>query len=99
MADVEDFIAYWREAGGTERSNYTRFLDDLCALIGVDKPGRASDEVRHNDYLYERHVQRHRRDGSTTPNYIDLYKRGCFVLEAKQSNKRMSADAGQDDLP
>lgn len=29
MADAEAFIAYWSEAGGTERSNYTRFLDDL----------------------------------------------------------------------
>ena len=27
-------------------------------------------------------------DGSTSPGRIDLYKKGCFVLEAKQSKKR-----------
>ena len=29
-------------------------------------------------------------DGSTTPNYIDLYKRGCFVLEAKQGSNPLA---------
>ncbi|MEX2616393.1 MAG: type IIL restriction-modification enzyme MmeI [Alphaproteobacteria bacterium] len=81
MADAEAFIAYWSEAGGTERSNYTRFLDNLCKLIGVDVPGRSSDAARRTDYEYERQVIRHPRDGTTTPNYINLYRRGCFVLD------------------
>ena len=29
-----------------------------------------------------------RMDGPATSNFIDLYKRGCFVLEAKQGRKR-----------
>jgi hypothetical protein len=29
-------------------------------------------------------------DGSTAPNYIDIYKRGCFVLEAKQGSNPLA---------
>ncbi len=37
------------------------------------------------DYRFERGVTRHERDGTTSTRRIDLYKRGCFVLEAKQA--------------
>ena len=32
-------------------------------------------------------------DGSKSPGRIDLYKRGCFVLEAKQSRRPGAAKA------
>ena len=35
-------------------------------------------------YRFERGVARHEADGSISARRIDLYKRGCFVLEAKQ---------------
>lgn len=39
------------------------------------------------DYRFERGVTRHERDGTTSTRRIDLYKRGCFVLEAKQGHE------------
>jgi len=81
---VEDFIETWSRASGSERSLYQVFVNGLCDLIGVEKVG-----AEHGDeYRYERQVTRRYDDGPGTPNYIDLYKRECFVLEAKQSKKR-----------
>ena len=86
---VEAFIARWSPAGGGERSNYQMFLTELCDLIGVAKPEPAVEEEGRNAYVFERKVPARRLDGPTTANFIDLYKRGCFVLEAKQSAKRI----------
>jgi hypothetical protein len=41
-----------------------------------------------NAYVFERAVQFHNGDGTTSTRRIDLYKRGCFVLEAKQGSDR-----------
>jgi len=86
--ELEEFIERWRSAGGSERSNYQMFLTELCALIGAPIPEPAVEIESENDYVFERKVPAKRLDGKTTANFIDLYKRGCFVLEAKQSHKR-----------
>ena len=88
-ADVEAFIDRWGPAGGGERSNYQMFLMELCELVGVDKPDPAVEDESQNAYVFERKIPARRIDGKTTSNFIDLYKRGCFVLEAKQSAKRL----------
>src|SRR6185437_12661895 len=41
-----------------------------------------------NAYVFERAVRFRHDDGTTSPGRIDLYKKGCFVLEAKPSKKR-----------
>lgn len=54
-----------------------------------------------NDYVFERRVEREQPDGTTKAGRIDLYKRGCFILEAKQSRLRgckKSVPEGQADL-
>ncbi|HLL93597.1 MAG TPA: hypothetical protein VK404_01375 [Spirosoma sp.] len=33
-----DFETRWKLAGGAERANYGLFLQDLCDLIGVERP-------------------------------------------------------------
>jgi hypothetical protein len=87
--DVEAFIKRWTErTGGSERANYALFLVELCDLIGVGRPDPAGEETERNDYVFERAVRFRHDDGSTSPGRIDLYKKGCFVLEAKQSKKR-----------
>lgn len=48
----------------------------------------------HDRYVFEYPVTFRHPDNSTSPGRIDLYKRGCFVLEAKQG-----ADAKLDELP
>lgn len=86
---VDAFIARWEATGGSERANYQMFLTELCALIGVAGPDPSGQVVSRNDYVFERRIPAQRIDGPTTFNFIDLYKRGCFVLEAKQSRKRL----------
>ena len=48
-------------------------------------------ENEKNDYVFERRVDYKFDDGTTARRRIDLYKRDCFVLEAKQSAKRIEA--------
>lgn len=86
--DIDAFIETWAASGGGERSNYQLFLTQLCDLLGVPQPERAVEDEARNAYVFERRVTRRRLDGSTTATFIDLYKRGCFILEAKQSAKR-----------
>lgn len=88
---LEEFIARWsRNDGGAERANYALFLTELCAVLGVPQPNPASSDASRNDYVFERSVTR--RDGST--GRIDLYKKNCFVLEAKQSRQRRLTPQG-----
>lgn len=85
---IEAFIARWGPSGGGERSNYQLFLTELCALLDVGGPDPVVEIENRNAYVFERRIPARRIDGPTTSNFIDLYKRGCFVLEAKQSAKR-----------
>ena len=88
---IEAFIARWQgQEGGQERANYALFLTELTDLLGLAHAEPASAAHEHNDYVFERVVRETARDGSTSSKRIDLYKRNCFVLEAKQS--RLSGD-------
>ena len=49
-------------------------------MLGVARP----EPTRETGYAFEYDVTEHHPDGSTTKGRIDLYKRGCFVLESKQ---------------
>lgn len=82
------------QSGGAERANFQPFVIRLCGALGLPEPDFASEENRLNDYVFERRVDFRHPDGTATPGFIDLYKRGCFILEAKQSAKRAKpADA------
>ena len=84
-AAVEHFIRHWQgREGGQERANYQRFLLDVCELLRLPKPDPAGATHERNDYVFERVVRRQRDEGETIGR-IDLYRRDCFVLEAKQS--------------
>lgn len=86
---ADPFIVRWTaREGGAERANYALFLSELCDLIGVARPNPSGSETERNEYVFERAVRFRHDDGSTSPGRIDLYKKGCFVLEAKQSKKR-----------
>ena len=85
---VEAFIARWQgREGGQERANYALFLSELCDVLGVPRPDPASANAETNDYVFERSVREKAMDGSLSLGRIDLYKRGSFVLEAKQSRQ------------
>ncbi|MBK8456835.1 MAG: class I SAM-dependent DNA methyltransferase [Phyllobacteriaceae bacterium] len=97
----ERFIARWKDgSGGAERANYALFLAELCDLIGVGRPDPASADTEFNGYVFERGVTFREAGEKTGHGRIDLYKRGAFVLEAKQSRWKDAAKAipGQSDL-
>ncbi|SDX36884.1 class I SAM-dependent DNA methyltransferase [Hymenobacter psychrophilus] len=78
-----EFEARWQHSGGAERANYGLFLQDLCDLLGVPRPDPTTDDPAHDHYVLERAVTF--ADGPRkSTGRIDLYKRGCFVLETKQ---------------
>lgn len=78
-----DFEARWKPAGGAERANYGLFLQDLCDLLAVPRPDPTTDQPAQDAYVLERAVEFN--DGlKKSVGRIDLYRRGCFVLETKQ---------------
>lgn len=80
------FIARWTaREGGAERANYQGFLYDLCDLIDAPRPDVSGADASRNDYVFERAVRPRMAEDGGAPRRIDLYKRGCFILEAKQS--------------
>lgn len=84
--DVETFIGRWTaREGGAERANYQMFLAELCDVLGVARPQPAGADTALNDYVFERAVKTRESDDIASSKRIDLYKKGCFILEAKQS--------------
>ncbi len=79
-AHIQDFIDRWRSSGASEKANFQSFINELCDLLEVPRPDAATG-IRENDgYAFERPVTF--AEGAT--GFIDLYKRGCFVMEGKQ---------------
>ncbi len=66
-----------------ERTNAPPFLIELCDLLGVERPEPASGGGGPLSLRAQRHASRGRTSGETTRR-IDLYRRDCFILEAKQ---------------
>jgi hypothetical protein len=81
---IQDFIERWAPSGGAERSNYAFFLAELCEQLGVEPPQPAVQDESQNAYVVDRSVTFLNADGTKSPGFLDLYKRGCFVLETKQ---------------
>jgi hypothetical protein len=81
-SSVDYFLNRWtKREGGAERANYGLFLIELCERLGVERPEPAGHIKHLNKYNFDRQVGR--EDEHT--KFIDLYKSGCFILEAKQS--------------
>jgi len=78
-----DFETRWRNSGGAECANYDLFLQYLCDLLQVPKLDLTTDLLAQDQYVLERAVTFN--DGAKkNTGRIDLYKRGCFILETKQ---------------
>ncbi|MGB1249355.1 MAG: class I SAM-dependent DNA methyltransferase [Candidatus Promineifilaceae bacterium] len=87
----EQFIERWKASGAAERANFPPFISDLCQLLNVDPPDPQTPFESENAYVFEKSVPL----PTGTTGRIDLYKRSCFVLEAKQGSDKIekSADA------
>lgn len=98
--EIEAFIAQWRDTGGSELANTQSFINGLCRLIGVAPPDGSRTDDAHNDYVFERRVFQDNGDGTNSFGRIDAYRRGAFILEAKQGSDadRAAVQRGEDDL-
>ncbi len=88
---AESFITRWKRSSASERANYALFLSELSDLIEVPRPDPSTSDEDANTYVIDKAVFFKELDGSSTTNFIDLYKRKCFVLEAKQGSNPQSA--------
>ena len=99
-AEIEEFIAAWRDTGGSELANTQSFINKLCHILGASPPAGSRVDDAHNDYVFERRVFQDNGDGTQSFGRIDCYKRDSFILEAKQGSEadRAAANKGEDDL-
>ncbi len=77
LTTPQAFIEYWSKAEANERANSQSFLIGLARILGVPEPKHSHAE----GYSFEYPVK---VPGSQTTNFVDLYRRGCFILESKQ---------------
>lgn len=89
--ELEAFLAKWWKNEGSERANKDSFLNDLCAVLGVEPPHQSTGDRARDAYVFEADVPDRLEDGTETIKKIDLYKRGHFILEAKQYANEESA--------
>ena len=94
---VQEFVERWKDSGGSERANFQRFAVELTQLLGVEEPTLATSDDQNDDYRFERPVD----FGPTSMRshgFIDLYRKGCFILWAKQGAAG-KAGSGTNQLP
>lgn len=89
---VEAFIARWGASAGAERANYQLFLAELCDVLGVPRPDPSVADEAANGYVFDKAVTFRTPDGATSTGYIDLYRKGAFVCETKQSVTKPEKD-------
>jgi hypothetical protein len=68
----------WAGVPAAERANAQTYLRDLCEALGVPAPLPAG-----SGYEFELPVKLITRDGTETTGFVDCYKAGHFILEAK----------------
>lgn len=91
--EIEEFITRWKNSGGSERANFQTFANELCAVLGLPIPAPATEATRANSYCFE-HPVTFIHTTTQSRGFIDLYRAGHFVMEAKQGT---GAEASADD--
>jgi type II restriction/modification system DNA methylase subunit YeeA len=77
----EKFIATWKNNKLTERGGAQAHFDDLCDLLGVDKPRDAEN------YCFERGAKK----SAGGDGWADVWKRGHFGWENKKPGRDLHA--------
>lgn len=95
MTAEELIEKWWGKPGGQEHANFHPFIADLCELLELPRPG-AAEKGRLGAYEYEASVPGGSFRSAKGTGAIDLYKRGHFIMEAKQSY--LKPDQAQLDL-
>jgi hypothetical protein len=85
--DLGAFINGWRtNTKGNERANKDSFIRELCAVLNTPPPPQKTGNRDQDTYVFEADILSVKEGGKTTVLKADLYKRGCFLLEAKQGS-------------
>ena len=104
-AEVEAFIARWRMSEGAERASFASFIGEFCELLRMERPQPPTSDPEAVTYRFEYPVRQFGPGGSATTGRIDLYRKICFVMEAKQLRLKgqpkeiLPAGGGDDVLP
>lgn len=77
----------WAGAKAAERANAQSYLIELSEALGVGRPQPAG-----SGYEFELPIKVIARDGTEAQNFIDLYKEGHFLLEAKDADTGKNTD-------
>ncbi|MDR0735680.1 MAG: class I SAM-dependent DNA methyltransferase, partial [Zoogloeaceae bacterium] len=77
----EAFIARWRDNDLSERAGAQAHFDDLCDLLGVEKPRDPES------YCFERGAKK----AGGGEGWADVWKRGCFGWENKKPGRDLKA--------
>jgi hypothetical protein len=93
--NLDAFIEKWAASGAAERANKDMFLAELCGVLGVAPPNPATGDAEKDTYVFERASSLAHEGGDTTTGHIDLYKQGCFILEAKQASGEGTSKLGK----
>jgi hypothetical protein len=88
--NVEDFVVRWNQSAAAERANFQPFVVELCDVLKVPRPNPAGRANQTDSYVFEKPVYFPNGDGTSARGYIDLYRKNCFVLEAKQGSSGLS---------
>lgn len=91
---IETFISRWSASAAAERANKDLFLTELCDALGVPRPDPATGDVYRDSYVFEKSAFLIREGPRPSTGFVDLYKAGCFILEAKQGSNDASTRTG-----
>ena len=70
----------WAGVTAAERANAQLYVTELCDALGVPRPRGAG-----SGYQFELPIKIGARDGTESQGFVDCYKAGHFVLEAKDA--------------
>ncbi len=87
-ASLRALAGKWAAVPAGESANFPLYIRDLTDALGVPPP-----PPRGSGYELEYPVKVMSRGGTQSTNFVDLYKEGCFVLEAKHTAEGASNDA------
>ncbi len=95
QTNIAAFIAKWEntQGQGSELADFQSFARDLCDALNLPHPDPKSDVSKDWAYIFERPVDSFDADGQLKQgkNRIDLYRRDSFVMESKQTGKKIGS--------
>ena len=77
-----------------DKANSQLFLCELCDVLELPRPEPARPIDEENSYSFERNVYVMCSEGASESRKLDLYRKGCFLLEARQVQGAMVSSFG-----